>query len=349
MRGETKRNHNPRSVNLIQSMEKDSRNKRVLKQTKGKGKVIAKSGGSSSSEEMGSSAERMGRQTHQKQRKSGQRKVYVAKKQQAVVGELMKQIADLQGNLDGKREAEKAAEEEKREKEEEAKEEERLDVIYDFTSGKNYFEWEDEGEIEYRYLAVMAFLLVCYYNALFTYCGDMFLVVFCIVLGGVFAYMFTQYIDPILCSRREKVSWSDSVVTHRIQYNPNTFNPQSIDLRPDSLALGKLRHKDSLKTHATYTQMCSNKYLMKKIDLVVSLELFSQITTGSNARVAADNQGMYERLRVAAETTQSVNLNRYAALAGEAIVQDTVLMAYAYFRDMGDRLEGFPVPGVPSQ
>jgi cell division protein FtsB len=82
-------------------------------------------------------------------------------------------------------------------------------------------------------------------------------------------------------------------------------------------------------------------------ELVVSLELFTQLTTHSNVSFDRDPNVTWERLNREAGRTHSVSLDRYLTLEGTSVVGNTVMLAYAFYMQLREEMEIHPFPRCP--
>jgi hypothetical protein len=79
--------------------------------------------------------------------------------------------------------------------------------------------------------------------------------------------------------------------------------------------------------------------------LYVSFEVVAQIATDTNMSLAAGNEVVWNRLNIAARSLHTINLDRFLALSGINVKQDSVLYCHALYKRMLQELdEDFPAP-----
>jgi hypothetical protein len=310
---------------------------------------------------LGSSAPTSGRQSSgQKKRELRQNKVWKQKKRDAVTSSLYSEIEKLKGENDGLRESaqEKADAAALKEAEDFEKEEKRVrDALIQLPE----FTWHERVP-ESRYLWVLYILVAIIYLCIFVAAPNVFFSLLkipgtflCFWLFGEqeafdcgLTMIIVGYPWLIFAFLRWAIShlpWS--IVRHRITVLKR-YTMTDHDFRADTLSLGKLKHEDALYCDARYQSNIS-WWTLSDITMVVSLEMFSQITTAANVRLNMGEGDVYKRLRTCAESTQSVNINRYWTLKGRSIVQDTILLAYGYFMQRNSQCSDFPFPELADQ
>jgi hypothetical protein len=81
-----------------------------------------------------------------------------------------------------------------------------------------------------------------------------------------------------------------------------------------------------------------------KIPLVISAEVFTQITSITNVSYLSTDDIALQKLVWSAGATYHVNVPKDCALRGETIMQDTVTCAYGYYKQFRDKYAHFPFP-----
>ena len=74
----------------------------------------------------------------------------------------------------------------------------------------------------------------------------------------------------------------------------------------------------------------------------VSMELLAQITAGKYMSRTSLGKDVCTRMEQAANNCASVNINKYLAAQGTDVVQGTLALAYARYRQMKESMEDFP-------
>jgi hypothetical protein len=126
---------------------------------------------------------------------------------------------------------------------------------------------------------------------------------------------------------------------------------QHVDMRWDALAQIDIKHSDPLLCAAMEIKWVSElaaklnhalllanfdpepwlSYWRRTVCVVVSMELFSQMTVPSAMDAYLDEKDVLERLRLIARTTQTINMNRMGVLLKQDVVQNTLNMAMCYW------------------
>lgn len=82
-----------------------------------------------------------------------------------------------------------------------------------------------------------------------------------------------------------------------------------------------------------------------RYELYVSFEVVAQIATDTNMSLAAGNEVVWNRLNIAARSLHTINLDRFLALSGINVKQDSVLYCHALYKRLLQELdEDFPAP-----
>lgn len=128
----------------------------------------------------------------------------------------------------------------------------------------------------------------------------------------------------------------------------------SKDQRAEAIALGKMKYLDPLLAEFEYLRQSKFSFKKRKAKartrlMVVSLEVISQIAHAANIRMGMSDHDIYLRLQRAAETLNVVNLDRYGYLDSSAVVVDSIMVAYSYYKDLKRRIKKsrFPFPAPP--
>jgi len=124
------------------------------------------------------------------------------------------------------------------------------------------------------------------------------------------------------------------------------------DLRADSISLGKLLHAKPMYAVVRYTSVdprwgwstLFRKTIEHNVSLTVSLEVLSQLLTAKNLPLGSTDEVAAERIKLAAQSLHSVSINRYLAVEGINVVQDTTLVAFALYKQMVERRRMVPFP-----
>lgn len=118
------------------------------------------------------------------------------------------------------------------------------------------------------------------------------------------------------------------------------------DLRPDSSAVGQLRHGyPSIGT--VYHTITVYGFEVYRKRMHPSLEMVVQLATPSTMRLSASHLSTWERMQQAMNGLQSVNWNRYSILRGTSVPIDSTLLAYAAWRHQVDENDRAPYPRTP--
>jgi hypothetical protein len=103
------------------------------------------------------------------------------------------------------------------------------------------------------------------------------------------------------------------------------------DERPDALSLGEMKHKRPLYAQIRF-HTNDPKYGLeyKERYLTISLELLAQLLVPQNISMTSSPQMIHERLEYMAKSVHTVNTSRWRNVWGQAIYQDTILVAMGY-------------------
>lgn len=132
------------------------------------------------------------------------------------------------------------------------------------------------------------------------------------------------------------------------------------DRRPDLMALTDLKHKSS--KYAVIKYKCNrglingliHKIMMRlrlvqDIDeLVISLELFSQLSAATNLAIDSDEKTIWTRINHSSRTLHTVNHDRYKSLLNQAVVQDTAIVVFGLWKQLVAERAWLPFPKTPS-
>jgi hypothetical protein len=105
----------------------------------------------------------------------------------------------------------------------------------------------------------------------------------------------------------------------------------SLDVRTDTLQQSEFKHKSNIA-------MLRFKYydigVKREKRWLVSMELLMQLNTAAIMDVYATEEITWERIRYAAKTNQSVNIDKSLVLDGQRVYQQTCLVALDMWRSM---------------
>lgn len=139
-------------------------------------------------------------------------------------------------------------------------------------------------------------------------------------------------------------------------YRITGFDPRFFpdDLRPDSLALAKLKHQDPILASVEYEldpargrPYFERKQMHRKITLHISVELFCQLLTPVNFSLTSDDATTWQRMSYQTSNYQNANISRYLAMEKRFIMNDTLLVAYAYSQYYKEQRSGCYFPRTP--
>jgi len=100
------------------------------------------------------------------------------------------------------------------------------------------------------------------------------------------------------------------------------------DMRPDSNALQRMKHKDGLTAQIDIENLEDGE----KKHLVVSMEMLAQLTAPKFMTLAADDKVALARIVRAAESYQLVNFDRYVTFTGRSVPMATAVVAWALWK-----------------
>lgn len=131
---------------------------------------------------------------------------------------------------------------------------------------------------------------------------------------------------------------------------------KDLDLRPDSQSLlpdkhqcraGYVRVTETMRWRGINLTWWLAPFVSKqeRRRLVVSFEMIAQLATDQNLALTSTEEVAWERICSSARSLQTVRYDRYLALTGVNIKQDTCLLVLALYRKMWqDVKESFPRP-----
>jgi hypothetical protein len=123
-----------------------------------------------------------------------------------------------------------------------------------------------------------------------------------------------------------------------------------LDARADVMALGKLKHKQSIGSVEYTKEIGFIPVIQKQINettiLQVSFETLAQLATPSNMSLNSTVDTAWERINHTARTLHSVNNDKLLPVFNVNAVQDSVILAYGVARKMHQERENvnFPRP-----
>jgi hypothetical protein len=120
--------------------------------------------------------------------------------------------------------------------------------------------------------------------------------------------------------------------------------PGQHDVRADILTAKDMKHSDPM-----YCKVAYHVNDTHCLDLVVSVELLSQITQGGTLLLGSTDDDVAERLRLFGSRHQSVNFSRFDTILGREIVSNTCLVAYALHKRYQQKTILCPFPAGPLQ
>lgn len=150
------------------------------------------------------------------------------------------------------------------------------------------------------------------------------------MLAGAAWWYYRQHIKPLM-----------------VTYTYSRPHAQTLaDVRHDALDSGKLKHADPKLAWMTVKGPRSDIPLISmEEEMLVSTEMFNQLVIPANFDMATEDKLAAERLRYAAKTMHSVNLDsKLMYQTGQYVHQNTTQLAYAAYRQMVDRKERHHFP-----
>lgn len=112
-------------------------------------------------------------------------------------------------------------------------------------------------------------------------------------------------------------------------------NAPQEDLRPDSLALGELKHMDCYYAEVRSVRYERYFYFFvhrNEVTLKVSFEALAQLMPITQTGLVHDEKVAWEKISYAARSLHSVALNRYNDILKRHILQDTTILGFALYR-----------------
>lgn len=134
---------------------------------------------------------------------------------------------------------------------------------------------------------------------------------------------------------REPYYFQASLYTYAAMHM-ETANELYGDVRSEFMQLKDLKHEDPLLTRIK----CCIQYgpmLSFVMELVVSMELYAQITGTNICNPEATEENTKLRLHDASKNFPYINIDRYTSLDGLSVVFDTRLLALAYWKQTVER------------
>lgn len=121
------------------------------------------------------------------------------------------------------------------------------------------------------------------------------------------------------------------------------------DLRADVISQGGLKHKDPKYAWVTYRRRIHTFVSWTK-DIIVSVEVLSQLQAGKFMGMQSDDTTTHERLEKAASALHSVNQDRHITMiySGQFPLAYTVRVAYAMWKQMQENLAELPFQPTPA-
>jgi hypothetical protein len=177
-----------------------------------------------------------------------------------------------------------------------------------------------------------------------------------LIVGAVVSYL-CYYINK----RNRVVSWIPCKkffrtyyrLYHKVKFRrlvaSDGFIP-SRDMRAEAIALGKLKYNDPILAEFKYSMHEKRKCIQFDSSYIISsLEVVGQIAHAANIRQGMTDHEIFQRLQRSAETLNAVNIDRYDFLGVENVVVNSVIVAYAFYKNIKYRLKRsrFPFPSPP--
>jgi len=124
--------------------------------------------------------------------------------------------------------------------------------------------------------------------------------------------------------------WNRKYIWYEYEFGDFVDLPHP-DERPDSLSLGELKHPAPIYAKVFFSTNDPKYNIEYKVrGCVISLELLSQLLVPQAISLTSTPQIIMERLEYLAKSIHSVNTTRWRNVAGEAVIQDTILVAMGY-------------------
>lgn len=146
------------------------------------------------------------------------------------------------------------------------------------------------------------------------------------------------------------------IVSPSVQLQFNRFTNVgrgSDDRRADAISSGQLKHSDAMYAIVDCYQLSGFSFFGTLLDnkhheLTISLELLAQLLISGNIALDSDPDTTWKRLNSFAKSVHSVNIDRYLAVGGQSVVQDTVFVAYGFYEQLIRRQDELPFPKTPA-
>lgn len=130
------------------------------------------------------------------------------------------------------------------------------------------------------------------------------------------------------------------------------FHHDHEDRRPDSASLLELKHENPLYAKVRIVEgdrwksmFVDNNPFGRQRLLHVSVEIVAQLATAKNMKPGSTPFVAWERIHSAASALQTVNYDRFLAVRGINLVQDSALFVYALWKRMNESNEALgPFP-----
>lgn len=145
-------------------------------------------------------------------------------------------------------------------------------------------------------------------------------------------------------------------VKHSYFVDDKVLLQPSTDLRADLISMQKIKHSDPLIVGCVHEKEYSFKFKLtkdwspcfvvhRKTEVLhggVSLELLSQIAISRNLSIMDSEDAVIKRTIYHSDKINTININRYDALNGDSIVQNTALLAYGLYKQTKEKLRRLP-------
>lgn len=138
------------------------------------------------------------------------------------------------------------------------------------------------------------------------------------------------------------------------------------DRRPDVVSMGQLKHQDARYAYIRLTQRCGLVEALRSVylgdsrpgvshtaslfgskrhtDMVVSTELVKQLAVPQTLDLAASPDVVWDRMTHMSKSLHSVNVSRDFPLKHEFVVQQSLLVSFALYRELQFKLGALPFP-----
>jgi len=166
------------------------------------------------------------------------------------------------------------------------------------------------------------------------------------IIWILIGFVFTAFVGKLLGAGSPQspvdLPWHGlfaSLTQKKFKFSRIILSPDD-DLRADTIALQELKHSGCI-AEVTFQQRDRWMLLFWKTThsttLTVSIELLSQIVVARNLSLNSTDEIVWERINHMANSFSTVNLNRYEGVVGNHVVQDTVLVAFAHWKQLQER------------